>query len=239
LNLPDDVTPERFARRQRALEVVNEPLHAQSPADSVRAMDTFYERAYSLLASQEAREAFRIEAEPDAVRDRYGRHQAGQRLLLARRLVSAGVRLVTLTYGGWDLHNNVTTGIRRQMPALDQALAALIEDLDQSGRLSHTLVLVTTEFGRTPKINATAGRDHWPRVFSVLLAGGGLQPGVVYGASSATAAEPARDPVAPADLMATVYHQLGVDPEKELLAPGNRPIEIVKGGRILRPLLVA
>ncbi|MFN9912312.1 MAG: DUF1501 domain-containing protein, partial [Pirellulaceae bacterium] len=120
------------------------------------------------------------------------------RLLMARRLVESGVRFVSLTYGGWDMHTKITDGFRRQMPTLDQALAALLEDLDSRGMLSKTLVMVSSEFGRTPKINPEAGRDHWPKVFSVMLAGGGIQGGVVYGASDATAAEPDVDPVSPA-----------------------------------------
>ena len=123
------------------------------------------------------------------------------------------------------------------MPPLDQVLAALITDLDSSGMLEKTIVLVTTEFGRTPKRNKTRGRDHWPKVFSVAVAGGGFQRGLTYGASNATAAEVASDPVSPADLMTTVYHQLGIDADKELMAPGNRPIEIVKGGRVMNELI--
>jgi hypothetical protein len=237
LDLPPGVTPERALRRREALQEVNRTFLAQADDDGVAAMSTFYERAFSLLDSAEARAAFDINREPEEVRNRYGRHEAGQRMLLARRLVAAGVRLVTLTYGSWDLHNQVAAGIRGQMPAFDQAFSALLTDLDQTGLLAETLVMVSSEFGRTPKINGTAGRDHWPRVFSVVVAGGGLKRGLVYGASDATAAEPDRDPVSPADLMATLYHQLGIDPEKELIAPGNRPIEIVKGGRILHDLI--
>ncbi len=127
--------------------------------------------------------------------------------------------------------------MRRLLPELDRALTALISDLDASGLLDETLVMVTSEFGRTPKLNQTAGRDHWPRVFSVLLAGGGVHRGLTHGASNATAAEPESDPVSPADLAATVYHQLGIDPEHELMSAGNRPIEIVKGGHILQEIL--
>ena len=237
LDLPGGVTPERFSKRRELLSKVNGSYGEHAPSDNVQAMNTFYERAYDLLDSAEAREAFNIAKEDKKVRDRYGRNQAGQRLLLARRLVEAGVRLVTLTYGGWDMHRQVTRNSRRQIPPLDQALAALINDLDASGRLSETLVMVTSEFGRTPKINRDAGRDHWPRVFSVLLAGGGIKRGHTHGASNATAAEPELDPVAPADLAATIYHQLGIDPEKELMSDGNRPIEIVKGGRVLHEII--
>ncbi len=237
LNLPDGVSAERFAKRRELLKKVNEGYGDSAAADNVQAMNTFYERAYDLLDAPQAREAFNIGKEEKKVRDRYGRNPAGQRLLLARRLVEAGVRLVTLTYGGWDMHRQVTKNARREIPPLDQALTALISDLDESGRLAETLVMVTSEFGRTPKINQDAGRDHWPRVFSVMLAGGGIQRGLTYGASNATAAEPELDPVAPADLAATIYHQLGIDPGKELMSAGNRPIEIVKGGRVLKEII--
>jgi uncharacterized protein (DUF1501 family) len=156
---------------------------------------------------------------------------------MARRLVAAGVRLVTLTYGGWDMHNQISGGMRGQMPPLDQALSTLIRDLDRNGLLATTLIMVSSEFGRTPKINGNAGRDHWPKVFSVMLAGGGIKGGVMYGASNATASEPEIDPVGPADLATTVYHQLGIVADSELMAPGDRPIEIVDGGKVLTDLL--
>jgi hypothetical protein len=239
LNLPSDVPPDRLQQRRKILEVINRALEQRASADNLTAMSTFYERAYSLIESQPAQEAFNIAAEPAPMRERYGWNEAGQRLLLARRLVAAGVRLVSITYGGWDLHNYVTQGVQRMMPPLDQALTALIQDLDSTGLLAETIVMVTTEFGRTPKINPNQGRDHWPRVFSVMLAGGGFQPGLIYGASNATAAEPEMDPVSPADLASTVYHQLGIDASRELMAPGNRPIEIVKGGRVIPALIGA
>jgi uncharacterized protein (DUF1501 family) len=200
-------------------------------------MSTFYERAYSLVSSKDAREAFNIGAEPAAIRDEYGRNEAGQRMLMARRLVAAGVRLVTLTYGGWDMHNNIAGSMRGGMPPLDQALATLIRDLDRTGLLKTTLVMVSSEFGRTPKVNPTAGRDHWPKVFSVMLAGGGIKGGVIHGASNSTASEPDADPVEPADLATTVYNRLGIVADKELMAPGDRPIEIVDGGKLIQPLL--
>ena len=237
LNLPGGVDDNRFARRRSALQAVNAHFAKLDRSDKVKSMDTFYERAYSLISSKKAREAFDINKEDAKLRDRYGRNQAGQRLLMARRLVEAGVRMVTLTYGGWDMHNSVTAGMRRQWPPLDQALAALIQDLDSRGLLKRTLIMVSSEFGRTPKINRTAGRDHWPKVFSVLVAGGGVKGGMIYGTSNATASEPDQDPVAPADLMTTVYRQLGIVADKELMAPGDRPIEIVKGGRVIKELV--
>ena len=237
LDLASGVSPERFVRRKAALESVNRRFASMTSADSVGAMDSFYERAYGLLDSPEARDAFDLKKEDDALRDRYGRNTAGQRLLMARRLVESGVRLVTVTYGGWDMHDNITRSMRSQMPALDVALATLIDDLSQRGLLDETLVMVSSEFGRTPKINPTAGRDHWPKVFSVMLAGGGVKGGLVYGASDATATEPEDSPVSPEDLATTMYHLMGIVADKELMAPGDRPIEIVDGGELIKPLL--
>jgi hypothetical protein len=223
LNLPNGVDDARFTRRRTALEAVNDHFTKKEKSDTV--------------SSQQAREAFNIEAEPANIRDEYGRNQAGQRLLMARRLVAAGVRFVTLTYGGWDMHNNITQGMRGSLPALDQGLHALITDLDRNGLLASTLIMVSSEFGRTPKINQTAGRDHWPKVFSVMLAGGGIKGGLIYGTSNSTASEPDMDPVGPEDLATTVYNQLGIVADKELMAPGDRPIEIVDGGKIIKGLL--
>jgi hypothetical protein len=238
LNLPSGIDDSRFATRRGVLEAVNAHFRAKEKADSLDAMDTFYDRAYSLISSQKAREAFNIEAEPEKVREEYGQHDAGQRMLMARRLVEAGVRFVVLQYGGWDHHNDVTNSMKGQMPKFDQAYSTLIRDLDRRGMLDRTLVMVSSEFGRTPKINATRGRDHWPKVFSVALAGGGTKPGLIYGSSNATASEPDTDAIGPEDLATTVYHQLGIVADKELMAPGNRPIEIVDGGKVRRELLV-
>lgn len=238
LNLSGGVNEERFARRKSALEIVNKSFTSATAADNVQAMGTFYERAYDLLDTPAAKEAFDINKEDAKLRDAYGRNQAGQRLLMARRLVEAGSRLVTLTYGGWDMHQNITSGFNNTMPALDQGLSALIDDLSQRGMLDETLLMVTSEFGRTPKINNDAGRDHWPKVFSVMLAGGGVKGGLVYGASDSTAAEPDDKPVTPADLATTMYQQLGIVADKELMAPGDRPIEIVDGGQVIEDILV-
>lgn len=237
LNLPGNVDQARFVRRRTALEAVNAHFAAKEKSDALGAMNTFYDRAYELISSKEAREAFNIAAEPDAIRDEYGRNAAGQRMLMARRLVAAGVRLVTLTYGGWDMHQRIAPGMRNQMPAFDQAFSTLIRDLERTGLLSETLVMVSSEFGRTPKINGNAGRDHWPKVFSVVLAGGGVKAGHIFGSSNSTASEPEDEPIGPADLFTTVYHQLGIIADKELMAPGNRPIEIVKGGKVRKGLL--
>lgn len=237
LALPNGVDETRFARRRSALEAVNYYFTQRDKSDSISAMNTFYERAYNMISSPAARDAFDIEKEDAKLRDAYGRNTAGQRLLMARRLVEAGVRMVTLTYGGWDMHTGITAGMRNQMPALDQGLAALIKDLDERGLLASTMIMVSSEFGRTPKINATAGRDHWPKVFSVLLAGGGIKGGTIYGSSNATASEPEDNPVGPEDLAATMYYQMGIISDKEIMAPGDRPIEIVDGGKVIKPLI--
>ena len=237
LSLPGGVDEKRFGKRRDMLQAVNEYFASKEKADGLVAMDTFYQRAYSLISSQKAREAFNINAEPPKIRDEYGRNEAGQRMLLARRLVASGVRFVSLTYGGWDMHNQIKGGMQGQMPAFDQGFATLIRDLERTGLLNSTLVMVSSEFGRTPKINGTAGRDHWPKVFSVVLAGGGIKKGFVYGTSDSTASEPEDDPLTVEDLAMTVYHQLGINGEKKLMAPGNRPIDIVREGKVRRELI--
>ena len=231
LALPDGVDEARFTRRRTAMDAVNAHFHAIEKADSVAAMDTFYQQAYSLISSKPAREALNLNAESDAIRDEYGRTVPGARLLMARRLIAAGVRVVSVTHGGWDFHNDITGGTRREAPPLDKAYAALIRDLDRTGLLDSTIVMLSSEFGRTPKVNGDKGRDHWPRVFSIALAGGGIARGKIFGTSTATAAEPDSDEIGPADLFATLYQQLGIDYTKRLIAPGNRPIDIVRDGK--------
>ena len=206
-------------------------------SDALDGMDAFYQRAYAMMSSDSARAAFdRQAAETDKLRDDYGRNAAGQRMLLARRLVEAGVRFVSLTYGGWDHHDNIRAGISGQMPAFDQAFAALIRDLSAHGMLDSTLVLVTTEFGRTPKINANGGRDHYPKVFSILMAGGGIKRGCVHGSTDPTGTEPDESPLSVPDYAATVYSLLGIDWEKTLMADG-RPVKIIKDGEVANGLL--
>jgi hypothetical protein len=237
LQLPPGVDLQRFTSRRRLLDAVNAHFEAREKSDGIEAMDVFYQCAYRLIGSAQAREAFNINAEPAKLRDEYGRNPAGQRMLLARRLVAAGVRFVSLTYGSWDFHFQLRNGTLPQLPVFDQAFAALIRDLDRSGLLDSTLVMLSSEFGRSPKINNFAGRDHWPKVFSIVLAGGGIKKGFVYGSSDATASEPEDDALTLEDLAMTIYHQLGIQGEKKLLAPGNRPIDIVREGKVREELL--
>jgi hypothetical protein len=237
LNMRDGITTERFDRRRDILGTVDEHFRTLEKSDAITAMDSFYQAAYSLVSSASAREAFNLAAEPDAIRTEYGKHEAGQRMLMARRLVESGVRLVSLTYGGWDMHSGIARAMDRTLPNFDQAYATLIRDLDRRGMLDQTMVMVSSEFGRTPKINKDAGRDHWPRVFSVAFAGGGFKRGYIHGSSDATGAEPENDPLTVENMSATVFNQLGIDPEKRLMAPGGRPQAIVKDGTVVTDLL--
>jgi hypothetical protein len=238
LLLPPGVDDRRFNTRREIRRAVDDHFRYQSgQAQALGAMDEFYQRAYAMISSPAAREAFDITKEDAATRRKYGNNDAGPRFLLARRLVEAGVRFVTVSYGGWDHHNGIQNAMSRQAPGLDQGLAGLIRDLDDRGLLDSTIVLVTSEFGRTPRINASAGRDHYPRVFSHAVAGGGFKRGLVYGASDSTASEPEENPVRVEDMLTTVYHQLGINADKELMAPGNRPIEIIDGGKVVKELL--
>jgi Protein of unknown function (DUF1501) len=237
LNGPKDVDATRQQRRRELQRQLDEGFATLGGGDAVAALEAYYRQAYALLDAPAARAAFDLAAEPDTMKDRYGRRTLGMGCLLARRLVAAGVRYVVVGRGGFDHHADLGNGLPPLLGEVDQAVAALLQDLDAQGLLDRTLVLVTTEFGRTPRLNADNGRDHWPRVFSVLLAGGGVQRGRSYGQSDANGAEPARDAVSPSDLAATVFHQLGIDPELRLLAPGNRPIDLVRGGRVLREIL--
>jgi hypothetical protein len=237
LSLPNSVNTERFDRRRSMLETVDAHFRSLEKSDAVQAMDSFYQAAYNLISSQAAREAFNLEAEPAKTRDEYGRHEAGQRLLMARRLVEGGVRMVSVTFGSWDHHTGIARAMERNCVPFDQALATLIRDLERRGMLDRTLVMISSEFGRTPKINKDGGRDHWPRVFSVAFAGGGFKRGLVYGTSDATGAEPESNPLSVENLAATVYAQLGIRHDKALMAPGNRPVAIVKNGEVVSDLI--
>lgn len=227
----------RREQRKQLLHDLDAGFGELGAGDVLAASEAFYRQAWALIESPSARDAFDLAKEADATKDRYGRTTFGMGALLARRLVQGGARYVMVNLGGFDHHAQLGRDLAARLRDVDQTFAALIADLDASGLLGETIVLLTTEFGRTPKLNPDAGRDHWPRVFSLALAGGGLARGVVHGASNATGAEPERDAVRPADLAATVFTQLGIDPDKKLLAPGDRPIDLVRDGRVLREVL--
>jgi len=243
-SIPAGVSMDRFDRRQTARQVVEARLRKlESDPELLGTMDDFYKQAYTLLTSPSAQAAFTLDGVTEADFELYGSHVTGEKgpdgkyhpkglaekLIVARKLVESGVRFVTVTYGSWDCHVDVKKNTLDQMPALDHGIAGLISDLDQRGLLDSTIVWVTSEFGRTPKINKDSGRDHHARCYSMLIAGGGFTRGQFYGASDATGSEPARDALPLEDLLFTIYHQLGVDANKELLAFGTRPIEILHG----------
>jgi hypothetical protein len=234
LNLPEGVSPARFAAR-RAWQSASGPA-SPIPGRSASAWDAVRARALDTLASAEARGAFLLDREDPRTRDRYGRHIHGQCLLLARRLVEAGVGLVTVNWHDdrqnfWDTHSQNFNHLKnRLMPPADQGFSALLDDLDARGLLDETLVVWVGEFGRAPRITrANAGREHWPQCYSAALAGGGVVGGQVHGASDRWAAYPARDPVSPDDLGATILHALGVDPAQELTDPLGRSLRINNG----------
>lgn len=205
---------------------------------SAQTVSVFQEKAFDLMTSPEAKKAFDIHAEGDKLRDAYGRNTLGQSCLMARRLVEAGVRCVTIDHSNWDTHNDNFATLKRQLlPWLDAGLSTLLRDLSERGLLETTLVVVTGEFGRTPRINKDAGRDHWGPAFTVALAGGGIQGCRVVGKSDARAERPAADPHGPEDLSATICHLMGIDPKEEFHTPDGRPVAIVNNGRVIDELL--
>ncbi len=227
----------RLSRRRSLLQEVDARWKEAEPALAARRLEGHLRQALELTTSTAARQAFDLEGEPTALRDRYGRHPFGQGLLLSRRLVEAGVRLVTVNWmrddAFWDTHSKNFSQLRESLlPPFDRAFSALLEDLSARGLLDETLVVCLGEFGRTPKINANAGRDHWAACNTVVLAGAGIRGGAVYGASDALAAYPASAPVTPDDLSATIYHALGLDPATEIVDPLGRPLPLSRGGPV-------
>jgi len=237
LELPNGITRDRFKQRKHLRNILSRNFKQQQASDAVDAMDTFYDNAYGLLDYKPATEAFDLNQEDQKTKDRYGQNAAGMRMLLARRLVEAGTRFVTVNYGQWDMHQNIESGIKNSLPPFDQAYSTLINDLDERGLLDSTLVIVGTEFGRTPKINADSGRDHWPKVFSITMAGGGIKRGIVYGQSDQTATDVFDAPAKIEDWGATIYELLGIDYTGHLYAPGDRPVKIIDGGKPIKGIL--
>jgi hypothetical protein len=256
IRLPEEVGSGRAEDRRRLLAAVEEQARHLEASDQVRAARSNFVRAYDLLTNRRALEAFDLEREDPRLRARYGLHPHGQAVLQARRLVEAGVPVVTVFWQNdgltnvsvyWDTHNRNFVDLKtRLMPATDQAFSALLDDLDARGLLDETLIVWTGEFGRTPRVGQSVvggagagrdGRDHWPHCFSAVLAGAGIRGGTVHGASDRWAAHPALDPVTPADVVATVYHALGVDPALELRDAFGRPQALCLG-RPIAPVLI-
>lgn len=237
---PMILSADRLSARQELLAQVDQyqrkaEVKANRAAQSV---SVFGQKAHALMTSSDARHAFDIGSESDKLRDAYGRHTLGQSCLMARRLVEAGVRCVTIEHSNWDTHNDNFNVLKNQLlPKFDEAIATLFRDLSDRGMLESTLVIVTGEFGRTPRINKDAGRDHWGKCFTVALGGGGIHGGRVIGKSDAWAQEPADNPYGPEDLAATLYQLLGINPLEELHTPEGRPIALTKGGRLIKELV--
>jgi hypothetical protein len=233
---PDSEVPQiRIANRRNLLDQVDRQRRLLDCQAEVRSFDTFQQRALELLGSSATAKAFDVSAESSQQRDRYGRTQFGQCCLLARRLAEAGVPMVSVHFcrtpvGSWDTHSKHFSQMKDELcPIFDQAFSALVQDLDARRLLDQTLVWVNAEFGRTPKVNSSGGRDHWPWVYSLALAGGGIAPGVVYGASDKIAAYPTTRPHDPGDLAATVYHLLGVPSDTVLYDQFRRPQQLIVG----------
>jgi len=235
----------RFRSRRRLLQTVNEHLDSLIHDDQLLGLGGFQERALNLISSPKVRKAFDIAQEADKRRDAYGRNIYGQSMVLSRRLIEAGCRMVALQWAPdanatWDTHGSNFAKLKGTLlPQLDAALSSLLADLHDRGLLEETLIICMGEFGRTPKINKNnGGRDHWPYCYSALLAGGGLRPGVAYGTSDDTGAAPDENPVSPQDLLATVYHLLGISPDLMLLDPLNRPLPILKTpGQVIQGII--
>ncbi len=241
--LSGDITMNALDERRSLVEQLDEHAHRLDASGKANGMALRRRQAFDILLSPTARNAFDLEKEPLALRDRYGRSLFGSSALLARRLVEAGVTFVTIHTeskgnGHWDTHNNNFKMLRHWLlPYLDQCLTALIQDLDDRGLLDTTLIMVNGDMGRTPKVNAAAGRDHWPQCGFCLFAGGGTKRGIVFGSSDKTAAFPKDHPVSPGDFCATVYHLLGVDPETTVPDHQARPVHISQGGKVIGGVL--
>ena len=237
LKVPGGLTMDRLENRRAILQLFDTLRRDIDSSGVIGGMDTFGQQAYNIVTSPKVQAAFDISKEDPKTRDMYGRTTWGQNTLLARRLVEAGVRFVTINVGGWDTHANNFESLKKKLPDYDQAFAGLIEDLSQRGQLKNTLVLSWGEFGRTPRINKDSGRDHWANVFSVAMAGGGLKEGYVLGESDARAEFPKDKPVSPQDILATMYHQLGIDQTKNYTNEAERPVPILNYGEPIQDII--
>src|SRR6056297_1228956 len=239
VTIPSGLTDARFDSRQQIRGNIDKMLRISDAAagDPVVAADEFYTQGMQLIGSPASQAAFDIHAEPDAVRDAYGRNPFGQQALLARRLVGAGVPFVTLTQGGWDHHTDLFNAFEKKMPPIDATVAALVSDLKERGMLERTLVVVLGEFGRTPKINERGGRDHWSNAMSVLFAGGGTSGGQVIGATDRDGYAAIERVLSPENFVSTIYQKLGIDPGQMLYSPEGRPVHLVSDATPISELM--
>ncbi|MCE2798232.1 MAG: DUF1501 domain-containing protein [Planctomycetaceae bacterium] len=244
VELPSGINDERFQSRRDLRHLVDRLPRFSDPstADPVVAVDEFFQQGVELITTPEAQKAFDIHSESDATRDAYGRNSFGQRALLARRLVEAGVPFVTLYDGGWDHHSDLFGALKTRLPSWDQTVAALISDLDQRGLLETTMVIALGEFGRTPKIStlpgqSKAGRDHWANAMSILFAGGGTPGGQVIGATDRQGHSACERILAPENFVSTVYLKMGIDPDKVYYTPSGRPTHLVSDPTPIKELM--
>lgn len=236
LDLPMGVDWSRVDHRRGLLSVIDQKFRAMDKSGIAENLDAYYQSAFDLIRSEKAKKTFKMEEEPDKMRERYGRTSFGQGCLLARRLVESGVRFVSVSrgVGRWDHHGQIFRQLSTDyLPDFDRSFSALIEDLSERGLLESTLILVTGEFGRTPEVNTNTGRDHWPNAFTLLLAGGGVEGGRVWGESDKNAGFVKDNPVQVPDLLASIYKKLGIDHQKEYISNTGRPIRIGAGGQPL------
>jgi hypothetical protein len=238
VTLPTGFTLEQLENRDRLLQQFDQGLAAvDRNADLVEGLDAFHQQALEILRSNSTRRAFDLAQESPQTRSRYGGTPFGLGALAGRRLVEAGVRFVTVSIGGWDTHGQNFNALRtRLLPQVDQTLSALIEDLDNRGLLDSTVVYCAGEFGRTPRINRNAGRDHWARSMAVLLAGGGFKRGYAHGTTDREGMAPSTEPCTPDDVSSTIFHCLGIDPHQELQTPTGRPVQLFREGRVVNRL---
>lgn len=239
IQLPNGFTLDELNDREGLLKGFDKTFKAiDKSTDVVDGFDAFHKQALEILRSDRTKKAFNLDEEKAALRTRYGATTFGQGALAARRLVEAGVRFVTLTLGGWDTHQKTFDRHKTNLlPSLDTTLSALIEDLEQRGMLDSTIVYCAGEFGRTPRVNKNAGRDHWARSMAVVMAGGGIRRGYAHGTTDAQGMAPATEPVTPDDVSATIFNRLGLDPHSELMTSTGRPITLFREGKVIQKLL--
>ena len=237
LALPRELSVHSLQNRTRLLQEFDTLRRDVDQSGSLEGLNSFKAQALEMVTGERVRDAFDIDKESPRLRDRYGRHAYGQSALLARRLVEAGTTCVTVNTGYWDHHDDIEKGLEQQLPPLDAAIAALIEDLNDRGMLDDVIIYCAGEFGRTPLINGNAGRDHWAECFSVLLGGGGLKGGQVIGASEARGGKVLDRPVSPGDLLATLYQGLGIPLGTHFEDASGRPVSIVGAGKPIHELL--
>jgi hypothetical protein len=238
MSLPADFSLEELADRDRLRNTFDAAFKALDQTETPASLDKFHQQALDILRSDKTRQAFDLDKEPQGLRDAYGRRPFGESALTARRLIEAGVRFVTIGLGGWDTHVNNFQALRGNLlPQLDAVLAALIGDLADKGLLDRTLVYCAGEFNRTPRINGSAGRDHWSRSMAVLLAGGGVRKGHIHGGTDGQGMTPADAPCAPDDVAATIFQALGIAPDREVQTLTGRPVAVFRSGEVIAGLL--